>query len=54
MNANYEIFDINGKLIQFDTVQNSSTIDSSKLQKGFYFLTVKTSDGKATYKLIKN
>lgn len=53
INAQYEIFDLNGKRLQIDTVQSLNPIDISSLQKGFYFVTIKTDQGKATYKLVK-
>lgn len=54
MNAYYEIFDLNGKRLQVDLVQNLKPIDISDFQSGFYFVTINTDDGKVTYKLIKN
>ncbi|MBP6556867.1 MAG: T9SS type A sorting domain-containing protein [Flavobacterium sp.] len=54
MSAQYEIFDLNGKLLQTDTVQSFKPIDISAFQSGFYFVTINTEQGKATYKLVKN
>jgi uncharacterized repeat protein (TIGR01451 family) len=51
--AQYEIIDLNGKLLQGDAVENLKPIDISRLQSGFYFVSIKTAQGKATYKLIK-
>jgi hypothetical protein len=51
--AQYEIIDLNGKLLQADTVESLKPIDISRLQSGFYFVSIKTAQGKATYKLIK-
>ena len=53
-NAQYEIIDINGKQLLSDKVESLNPINISILQSGFYFLTVKTSEGKATFKFIKN
>jgi hypothetical protein len=53
-NAQYEIFDLNGKRLQTDTVQSLKPIDISAFQSGFYFVTINTEQGKATYKLVKN
>ncbi|MGL2966380.1 DUF7619 domain-containing protein [Flavobacterium sp. XGLA_31] len=52
--ARYEISDINGKVLQSDTVENLKPVDISNLQSGFYLVNIKTNQGKATYKLIKN
>jgi uncharacterized repeat protein (TIGR01451 family) len=54
MEANYEIFDVNGKLLLNDTVESINPININALQSGFYFLNIKTNQGKATYKFIKN
>ncbi len=54
MSAQYEIFDLNGKRLQTDTVQSLKPIDISAFQSGFYFVTINTEQGKATYKLVKN
>ncbi len=53
-NAQYEIFDLNGKRLQTDTVESLKPIDISAFQSGFYFVTINTEQGKATYKLVKN
>ena len=53
LDASYEITDGNGKLLQKSAVENSRTIDISKFQDGFYFLTLKAKYGKSTYKFIK-
>lgn len=52
--AAYELFDVNGKLLQTAEVQSGTPIDIQQLQSGFYFITIQTEQGKATYKLIKN
>lgn len=54
IDAHYEIIDINGKLLLHDTVQSMNPININALQSGFYFLTINTIQGKATYKFIKN
>lgn len=54
MSAQYEIFDLNGKRLQADTVQHLKPIDTSAFKSGFYFVTINTEQGKATYKLVKN
>lgn len=54
MNALYDIYDINGKLLLKGTVQNLAPIDIHTFQTGFYFVTISTNSGKVTYKLIKN
>lgn len=54
MDANYEIFDINGKLLLNDSVESMNPININQLQNGFYFVNIKTNQGKATYKFIKN
>lgn len=54
MSAQYEIFDLNGKRLQTDTVQHLKPIDISAFQSGFYFVIINTEQGKATYKLVKN
>lgn len=51
--AQYEIRDINGKLL-IKGQAGTDSIDVSALQNGFYFLTLKTSQEKASYKFIKN
>ncbi len=53
MNAYYKIFDINGKLLQSNAIENMRPIDLSIFQSGFYFLTIQTWRGSANYKLIK-
>lgn len=53
-NAEYQISDINGKIILSGTAQNMEQINISPLQAGFYFLTINSYPGKATYKFIKN
>lgn len=50
----YEIIDINGKLLLKGKTQSLQPISISSLESGFYFLNVKTNQGKATYKFIKN
>jgi uncharacterized repeat protein (TIGR01451 family) len=52
--AQYEIIDINGKTLLNNTVESMSPININLLQRGFYFLTIKTNQGKATFKFIKN
>jgi uncharacterized repeat protein (TIGR01451 family) len=54
MNADYQIFDINGKLLQTNSIESRKPIDISTFQNGFYFVTINTEQGKATYKLVKN
>ncbi|MFN3753593.1 T9SS type A sorting domain-containing protein [Flavobacterium sp.] len=54
MNAQYQIFDINGKLLQSSTVESLKPIDISTFQSGFYFVSINTEHGKSTYKLVKN
>ncbi|NNT72102.1 T9SS type A sorting domain-containing protein [Flavobacterium sp. IMCC34852] len=54
ISAQYEIFDLNGKRLQANTVQHLKPIDISAFQSGFYFVTINTEQGKATYKLVKN
>lgn len=52
--AQYEIIDINGKLLLNNTIESMNPISINMLQSGFYFLNIKTDQGKATYKFIKN
>lgn len=52
--SSYQITDTNGKLLLSGVTQVSVPIDIRSLQSGFYFLTVKTTEGNATFKLIKN
>ncbi|WP_291132133.1 T9SS type A sorting domain-containing protein [Flavobacterium sp. UBA7682] len=54
MNAQYQIFDLNGKHLESNTVVSLKPIDISAFQSGFYFVTINTELGKATYKLVKN
>lgn len=54
IDAQYEIIDINGKLLLNDAVESMNPININSLQSGFYFLNIKTNQGKATYKFIKN
>jgi uncharacterized repeat protein (TIGR01451 family) len=54
MEAHYQIMDVNGKVLQFDTIESLKPIDISSLQSGFYLVNITTNQGKATYKLIKN
>jgi uncharacterized repeat protein (TIGR01451 family) len=54
MDAQYEIIDINGKLLLNGTVESMNPITINALQNGFYFINIKTNQGKATYKFIKN
>lgn len=50
----YEILDINGKILLSGTSQNMEQINISPLQNGFYFITIKSYSERATYKFIKN
>ncbi len=50
----YEIVDINGKLLLKGTTESLHPINISNLESGFYFLNLKTNQGKATYKIVKN
>lgn len=52
--SNYEIVDINGKSLLKGITQNLQPINIGNLESGFYFLTLTTQEGKATYKIIKN
>ncbi len=52
--AQYEILTTNGQSLIKNTIENNKLIDISALQNGFYFITLKTSEGNATYKFIKN
>ena len=54
VDAIYEIIDINGKSQLKGTTQSLQPINIANLQSGFYFITIKTEQGKAIYKLIKN
>lgn len=54
MNALYDIYDVNGKLLLKGSVQNLVPIDIHTFQTGFYFVNITTNSGKVTYKLIKN
>lgn len=54
MDARYEIVDINGKLLLNNAFESMNPININTLQSGFYFLTIKTTQGKATHKFIKN
>ncbi|WP_448932463.1 T9SS type A sorting domain-containing protein [Flavobacterium sp.] len=49
----YEIIDLNGKILMTGTIKNMERINVSPLQYGFYIITIKTDQGKATYKFIK-
>jgi hypothetical protein len=52
--SSYQIIDLNGKVLQADTIESLKPIDISSLQSGFYFVSIKTAQGNATYKLIKS
>ncbi len=54
MDAQYQISDVNGKLLLLDTIESLKPIDITNLQSGFYLVNIITNQGKATYKLIKN
>jgi hypothetical protein len=54
MEAQYQISDVNGKLLLSDTIESLKPIDITTLQSGFYLVNIITNQGKATYKLIKN
>lgn len=49
----YEILSANGQSLIIGPLENKN-IDISALSKGFYFITIETPQGKATYKFIKN
>jgi uncharacterized repeat protein (TIGR01451 family) len=51
--SNYEITDINGKLLLKGSTKSMQPIGISSLESGFYFLALRTNQGKATYKFIK-
>lgn len=51
--ASYDIIDINGKNLLKGRVQSLEPININALQSGFYFMTIHTDQGKATYKFIK-
>jgi hypothetical protein len=56
-NANgyeYQISDINGKMLMRGNGSDGAQIDITVLQSGFYFLTVSGNNGKAIQKFIKN
>lgn len=52
--AHFQITDVNGKLLVSDTIESLKPIDITTLQAGFYLVNIITSQGRATYKLIKN
>ena len=54
INFQYQIIDLNGKVLQTNTAENGHPIDICALQSGFYMVNIITEQGKATYKLIKN
>ena len=54
MESDYEIIDLNGKLLLKGQTQSLQPINISSLESGFYFLILKTNQGKANYKFIKN
>ncbi len=54
MEAHYQIMDVNGKVLQSNSIESMKPIDISTLQSGFYLVNILTQQGKGTYKLIKN
>lgn len=54
MEAHYQIMDVNGKVLQSNSIESMKPIDISSLQSGFYLVNILTQQGKGTYKLIKN
>lgn len=53
IDANFEISDINGKLLSKGRVENNSEIDISQLQSGFYLISISSEYKKQTFKIIK-
>ena len=51
--SQYTIRDTNGKILAIGKTQNNQEIDIRHFQKGLYFITVQTENGKKTYKIIK-
>lgn len=49
----YEIYDSNGKLLIENRVENTTPISVNQLQKGFYFVVIRSSAHQETHKLIK-
>lgn len=53
VDANFEISDINGKLLSKGRVENNGEIDISQLQWGFYLISINSEFKKQTFKIIK-
>lgn len=54
-NSYFKIYDANGRVLITDKfVINPQSIDVSKLIPGLYLISVKTAEGEATYKFIRN
>lgn len=49
----YEIYDSNGKFLMQNKVENTIPISVNHLQKGFYFVVIRSSTHQETHKLIK-
>lgn len=49
----YEIYDTNGKKLAFGNTKDLEQIDVSRFEKGIYFITVTTGNGKKSYKIVK-
>jgi photosystem II stability/assembly factor-like uncharacterized protein len=52
--SNYEIFDIDGKLLRSGTIGNLQQLDISDFEKGIYIFAVKIGNEKKIFKIVKN
>jgi Secretion system C-terminal sorting domain len=52
-NCNYEILDVNGKIVLKGQLNNSKSISLDKLQKGFYFMKIGSDNSVKTQKIVK-
>ncbi|TGD58145.1 T9SS type A sorting domain-containing protein [Flavobacterium humi] len=51
--SQYTIRDTNGKILAIGKAQNNQEIDIRHFQKGLYFITIQTENGKKSFKIIK-
>jgi hypothetical protein len=50
----YEIYDIHGKKLKAESIENSNPINISQFEKGIYFIRVKSENRVKNFKILKN
>lgn len=53
-NASLQIMDINGRVLQNQTLQNTNTINIENLQSGVYLFKISSQEGSSTQRVVKN